>query len=82
MNLTQEQKEKLNAQLDQWVEGHREEYIKDVSDLCRIRSVSEEAAGDKPFGEACHEMLMASFRLAESYGFRTKNYDNYCGSAI
>ena len=33
MNLTQEQKEKLNAQLDQWVEGHREEYIKDVSDL-------------------------------------------------
>ncbi len=27
-------------------------------------------------------MLMASFRLAESYGFRTKNYDNYCGSAI
>ena len=72
MNLTQEQKEKLNAQLDQWIEDHREEYIKDVSDLCRIRSVSEEAAGDKPFGEACHEMLMASFRLAESYGFRTK----------
>ena len=42
MNLTQAQKEKLNAELDRWVESHREEYIKDVSDLCRIRSVSEE----------------------------------------
>lgn len=82
MNLTNEQKEKLNAALDQWVEEHREEYIKDVSDLCRIRSVSEEMPGDKPFGEGCYEMLMASFKLAESYGFRTKNYDNYCGSAI
>ena len=82
MNLTQAQKEKLNAELDRWVESHREEYIKDVSDLCRIRSVSEEPVGDKPFGEGCYEMLMASFKLAESYGFRTKNYDNYCGSAI
>ena len=82
MTLTKEQKEKLNAELDQWVEAHREEYIKDVSDLCRIRSVSEEAVGDKPFGEGCYETLMASFRLAESYGFSTKNYDNYCGSAI
>ena len=82
MTLTKEQKEKLNAELDQWVEAHREEYIKDVSDLCRIRSVSEEAVGDKPCGEGCYEMLMASFRLAESYGFSTKNYDNYCGSAI
>ena len=47
MNLTQAQKEKLNAELDRWVESHREEYIKDVSDLCRIRSVSEEPVGDK-----------------------------------
>lgn len=70
MNLTQAQKEKLNAELDRWVESHREEYIKDVSDLCRIRSVSEEPVGDKPFGDGCYEMLMASFKLAESYGFQ------------
>lgn len=82
MNLTEEQKKKLNAELDKWIDSHRDEYIRDVTAVCKIRSVSSTPVGDKPFGEGCYEMLMTAFQLAESYGFRTKNYDNYCGSAI
>ncbi len=81
MSMTKQEKEKLTAVLDTWVDSHREEYIQDVTALCRIRSVSGEPEGDMPFGAGCHQMLMESLRLAESYGFRTKNYDNYCGSA-
>ena len=31
---------KLCADVAEWAEAHRDEFIKDVSDVCRIRSIS------------------------------------------
>lgn len=77
------EKEELYAKLDSWVARHKEEYLKDVSDLVRIPSVAtDEPEGDMPFGKACYDVLQASLALSEKYGFTTKNYDNYCGSAV
>ncbi|MBR6608413.1 MAG: Sapep family Mn(2+)-dependent dipeptidase [Oscillospiraceae bacterium] len=81
MNLTQEQKIKLDAAIDKWLDAHRDEYIEDVKKVCRVRSVSGEAVGDLPFGEGCKEMLDMALQLSEEYGFKTKNYDNWAGSA-
>ncbi len=82
MTLSALQKQRLDKALDQWLLKQRDNFVKDVSDLCRIPSVSEDTPGDKPFGEGCYRVLDASLRLAQSYGFTTRNYDNYCGSAI
>ncbi len=71
----------LNALLDQWVTEKREEYLEDVRRLVRIRSVFGPPALGKPFGEGCWQALQEALSLSEHYGFPTKNYDNFCGSA-
>lgn len=80
--MTIQEKEMLYAKMEDWVQSKRAEFIQDVTDVCKIRSVSSAPVGDKPFGEGCHQMLLTALELAEKYGFRTKNYDNYCGSAV
>ena len=83
--MTASEKQKLGEQLDRWIPTIREEFLRDVSKLCRIRSVSEAkdefVPGDKPYGEGCYQVLMEALKMAGEYGFRTKNYENYAGSA-
>ena len=83
--MTASEKQKLGEQLDRWIPTIREEFLRDVSKLCRIRSVSEAkdefVPGDKPYGEGCYLVLMEALKMAGEYGFRTKNYENYAGSA-
>ena len=69
MNLTQEQKIKLDAAIDKWLDAHRDEYIEDVKKVCRVRSVSGEAVGVLPFGEGCKVLLDLALQMSEEYGF-------------
>ncbi len=75
---------KLYADVDKWAAEHRDEFVKDISDACRIRSVSVKdfSNPDEPFGKACREMLERCFEMSHRYGFETRNYDNFCGSAV
>ncbi len=50
--------------------------------LLKIRSVKEQPSGDAPFGSGVKEALLYTLSLAESFGFTTKNYDNYIGEVI
>ncbi|MBR6607952.1 MAG: Sapep family Mn(2+)-dependent dipeptidase [Oscillospiraceae bacterium] len=74
----------LCADVAQWAEAHRDEFVKDVSDACRIRSTSyyDPNRANMPFGKACRDMLEWCFDISKKYGFSTRNYDYYCGSAV
>ena len=75
---------KLYDDVDQWAAAHRQEFIDDISEVCRIRSVSimNKQDPEKPFGAACRQMLDKALEMSGRYGFETRNYDNFCGSAV
>lgn len=70
-------KEKLQA----YFEAHKEEILKDISDVCAIRSVREDAKEGMPFGEGCHKALMHIMDLAKSLGLFVRNFDGYVMTA-
>ena len=74
----------LCADVAKWAEAHREEFVKDISDVCRIPSISynRPECANAPFGPACRDMLDKALEMSASYGFETRNYDNFCGSAV
>lgn len=65
-----------------WMEEHRQEFVEDMMEFFRIRSVSEPQSGEFPFGEGCAHMLDAALSMSERYGFSVENHEYYCGSAI
>lgn len=50
--------------------------------ILKINSVKSTPAKDAPFGEGPKKALECFLSLADSLGFKTKNYDNYIGEAI
>ena len=61
------------------INQNHDDMIKKLRELIAIRSVVEDAAGDKPFGEGVHEAFMYMKGLAEHEGFEFKNVSNYGG---
>ncbi|MBQ6653915.1 MAG: Sapep family Mn(2+)-dependent dipeptidase [Erysipelotrichaceae bacterium] len=56
---------------------YKEDIIRDLGMLVSYPSVYAEDA--PPFGQANIDCLNAALKLAEGYGFKTVNLDNYCG---
>ncbi len=69
-------KEKIEAYID----GHRQEMIDDICALCRINSEKMSYKSGKPFGEGTFKALAKALSMAEDYGFKIKNHDNYVGT--
>ena len=46
---------RLYADVDAWAQSHRDEFVADISRVCRIRSVSVKdfSNPDEPFGKPC-----------------------------
>ena len=65
------------AQLDGWLDQHRQAMIEAVQALCRIRSVQEEPAPGQPFGPGVAAALEWVRQHAAAMGFRTRNIDGY-----
>lgn len=61
------------------IEKNREEEIKALQDLVRIKSVVEDNNGKHPFGEGVHKAFEYMLGLAEKEGFAVRNVDNYGG---
>ncbi len=53
--------------------------IKSLQDLIRINTVQDVATLDAPFGEGNKVALSYTLKLLESFGFKTKNGNNYYG---
>lgn len=66
-------REKIEA----YLETHKEEMVKDIFRLCRINSERMPAREGEPFGHGVAHALDVAKEMAETYGFRTRNYDNY-----
>ena len=56
-----------------------EDAIKSLQDLIKINSVQAPATEGAPFGEGNVRALDYSLKLLESFGFKTKNGENYYG---
>ena len=64
--------------MDKYFDGIKENLKKIIS----FRSVKSEPKENAPFGKEVAEALNFYLSLAESFGFQTKNYDNYIGEVI
>lgn len=65
-----------------WLEEHQNEFVNDMMEFFRIRSVSEPSTGNYPFGEGCAKMLDTALEMSRKYGLDTENHEYYCGSAL
>ena len=59
-----------------------ENFIKELSKLISYKTVLSQATPEAPFGEENKNCLKYFLELAKSFGFETKNYDNYIGEVI
>lgn len=67
--------------IEEYIESHKAEMVEDIFTLCRINSEKMPALVGKPYGEGTVKALSAALVMAEKYGFKTTNYDNYVGTA-
>lgn len=69
-------------QIEEWIEGHKEQLVKDVISLVNIKSVSEKSDAPYIYGQGCAKVLQKALDLCQRYGFETKNHEYRCGTAI
>lgn len=75
MNIKSEQQK-----TEQWIEDKLPEIVRDLTRICRIRSVAEpEGAKVPPYGQGCKEVLEEMLQLGRENGFSVRNYDDYVG---
>ena len=67
--------------LDEKILSMKEEIIKSVQEVVRIKSVEDKAKDGMPFGEGVHRALENCLELSKSLGFKTVNVDNMIGYA-
>lgn len=63
------------------IEENRNEIIENTRELLKIKSIETEPIDNKPFGNGVNDALEYTLKLCESFGFKTKNLDNYVGYA-
>jgi succinyl-diaminopimelate desuccinylase len=59
-----------------------EQIIESISNSIKYDSSQKEGTKDYPFGKETADCLDHFLSLASSFGFETKNYDNYAGEVI
>ena len=71
----------LLEQIQNWVRDHREELVEDLTELVKIRSVSEP---DETYamGAGCARCADKAMEIGDKHGFRTENHDYYCVSLV
>ena len=71
----------LENRISRWVEAHRDDYIRDVSRLVAIRSVSGEPEEGKPFGAGPAAALEEAMKICREKGFRVTDHEGYVMTA-
>ena len=67
----------VESRISRWVEEHREAYLRDVSRLVAIRSVSGPAMPGKPFGEGPAAALEEAMRICREQRFLVTDHEGY-----
>ena len=66
--------------LKAWLDDHFDALVEDIRRISAIPSVVTYDDPDTPFGPDCKRALEETLRLAEGYGFTTRNYEDRYGS--
>lgn len=77
MNLDQ----KTLSCVQRWVSDHMQEMIEDLSELVKIRSVSE-PNDHYSMGEGCARCADKAMEIGSKWGFYPENHDYYCVSLL
>lgn len=72
---------KYSQNISDYIESHKDEMINTLAELVKIPSVKGEAENNKPFGKYPASALEKALDICNSFGFKTKNIDNYAGHA-
>lgn len=73
--------ENIYQATDLWIDGSREEILRQLQRLLRIPSVAAPAEPGAPFGREIRRALDAALELCRSLGFRTIDLDGMIGCA-
>jgi len=74
--------QEINKQeISNLIDSMKEDMIKSVQELVRIKSVRGESKPRAPFGEGPAKALTQTLKIAKTLGFKTTNVDNYVGYA-
>ncbi len=68
--------------IDTWIDDNKAAFVKDLSRLVAVPSISEKEEGKYPFGKNCGDVLDEMTSLASEYGFQIENHKYYCGSLL
>ncbi len=70
--------------LEEWLESHKEEMKKELGLWVAHPSVSRADLAEKnaPYGPDCRKMLDFALERGKHYGFKTEDYEGYCGAII
>lgn len=71
----------MEQHIRQLICSYRDDIIKDVQAMIRIRSYASAAKPGKPFGDGVAEALEYMMELARELGFETLDVDGYAGHA-
>ncbi|MBZ4656237.1 MAG: succinyl-diaminopimelate desuccinylase [Thermoanaerobacter sp.] len=67
--------------LNSYIDNMRNDIIKSVQEVVRIKSVQDNPKPGMPYGEGIAKALEKALEIAKNLGFRTKNVDGYVGYA-
>lgn len=63
--------------ISEYIDGKKDEFIKDLSELVAIKSVKSEAKEGMPFGEGCAHCMEKTVEMFTRYGFKSENLGNF-----
>jgi succinyl-diaminopimelate desuccinylase len=69
----------ISREFESWIKSRREELADNLLTLIRIPSISDKTSPVKPYGEYCIVALKKALEMAEGFGFKVENYENYLG---
>lgn len=72
--------QQLYAKIEAYINANRAAIVEDLKTLVRIRSVSENGSGDKPFGEGCAKVLSRAVEMAHEKGLTAQSHGGYYGT--
>lgn len=65
----------------EYIDAHKDEMVETLCQLISYPSYQQEAQEGAPFGKPVRECLDKALEICESFGFKTRNYDGYVGTA-
>ncbi len=63
-----------NERIVSWVDGHRDGFLQDLTDLCSIDSTAGPAREGAPYGAGPRAALERAMEMCAGYGFRVTNH--------